>query len=437
MKKKALSILLTAAMAVTLLAGCGSSSSDNTAASSATAGDTAAQSEAAGSEAAASTDKTVINFYYSTDLEKVATKEMEAFNAANSDIEVVGHSIAEGDYDDKVKVMTAGGSTDADVYWVRSPAQMAQYTANGAFVDLAPYAASSGVDLSPIKDTSLAGVTDENGSFYGYPTSGSCWMMFYNKELFDAKGIAYPENLTWNEYLDLIKELTGEENGTKYWGGLMPNWTPNLGAIPTGEYLDDENLTRTKEFAQIQHRMYIEDASAPGIAEMTSGTFDIKAYFEAGNIYTMINGDWMFRLMEADFEWGAAPLPIFEGEPEGSSVGQSSYLVVSSTSKNPEAAYKFIEFYCTSPEGTSIIAENRDVPSYTTDEALEVYKSQVNVPGVDYRFSAKIKDEQKGEEGYASLIEAYRQEWELYLLDEQSLDDTFKNYAELRDEIMN
>ena len=234
-----------------------------------------------------------------------------------------------------------------------------------------------------------------------------------------------------------IKELTGEENGTKYWGGLMPNWTPNLGAIPTGEYLDDENLTRTKEFAQIQHRMYIEDASAPGIAEMTSGTFDIKAYFEAGNIYTMINGDWMFRLMEADFEWGAAPLPIFEGEPEGSSVGQSSYLVVSSTSKNPEAAYKFIEFYCTSPEGTSIIAENRDVPSYTTDEALEVYKSQVNVPGVDYRFSAKIKDEQKGEEGYASLIEAYRQEWELYLLDEQSLDDTFKNYAELRDEIMN
>lgn len=63
----------------------------------------------------------------------------------------------------------------------------------------------------------------------------------------------------------------------------------------------------------------------------------------------MINGDWMFRLLEADFEWGAAPLPIFEGEEEGSSVGQSSYLVISSTSKHPDEAYKFIEFYCTSP----------------------------------------------------------------------------------------
>ena len=157
MKKKALSILLTVAMAVTMLAGCGSSSSDNAAGSGAAAGDTAAQSEVAGNEAAASGDKTVINFYYSTDLEKTASKEIAAFNAANSDIEVVGHSVAEGDYDDKVKVMTAGGSTDADIYWVRTPAQMAQYTENGAFVDLAPYAESTGVDLSPIKDSSLAG----------------------------------------------------------------------------------------------------------------------------------------------------------------------------------------------------------------------------------------------------------------------------------------
>ena len=67
MKKKALSILLTAAMAVTLLAGCGSSS-DN-AGSTAASGDTTAES-AAGSEAAAGSDKTVVNFYYSTDLEK-------------------------------------------------------------------------------------------------------------------------------------------------------------------------------------------------------------------------------------------------------------------------------------------------------------------------------------------------------------------------------
>ena len=165
MKRKALALLLAAVMTTAMLAGCGSSSSDNAAGSGAAAGDTAAQSEAAGNEAAASGDKTVINFYYSTDLEKTASKEIAAFNAANSDIEVVGHSVAEDNYDDKVKVMTAGGSTEADIYWVRTPAQMAQYTENGAFVDLAPYAESTGVDLSPIKDSSLAGVTMQTVHF--------------------------------------------------------------------------------------------------------------------------------------------------------------------------------------------------------------------------------------------------------------------------------
>ena len=72
MKRKALALLLAAVMTTAMLAGCGSSSSDNAAGSGAAAGDTAAQSEAAGNEAAASGDKTVINFYYSTDLEKTA-----------------------------------------------------------------------------------------------------------------------------------------------------------------------------------------------------------------------------------------------------------------------------------------------------------------------------------------------------------------------------
>ena len=441
MKKKVLATLLTAALVMSIMAGCGSEAPEKTTENDAdvetseTAAEDGAAQDDSGTETAGNGEKTVINFYYSTDMEKTVAPMVEAFNAANDEVEVVPNSIPEGDYDDKVKVMTAGGSDEADVFWLRSPASMAQYMENGVFVDLKPYADATGIDLTSIKDTSLAGVTDENGSFYGYPDKGTCWMLFYNKDLFDAKNLEYPENLTWTEYLDLIKSLTGEENGTKYWGGLSPIWTPNLGAIAAGEYLDDEALAKTKEYAQIQHRMYVEDASAPGIAEMTSGTFDINEYFQAGNIYTMVNGDWSFRILDPEFEYGAAPLPILDGMEKETSVGQASYLAIPVASKNPEAAYKFIEFYCTSPEGTSIIAQNGDVPAYTTQEALAVYKEQVNVPGVDYRFTAKVLDEQRSLPTYTSLIEAYSQELQLYLLDEQSLDETFDNFAKLREEI--
>lgn len=40
----------------------------------------------------------------------------------------------------------------------------------------------------------------------------------------------------------------------------------------------------------------------------------------------MVNGDWSFRILEPEFEYGAAPLPVLEGVEKGTSVGQASYL---------------------------------------------------------------------------------------------------------------
>lgn len=267
MYKKTVSVLMTAAMAGTMLAGLGTTT------------------------ALADGEKREVNFYYSTDMESTAGDEIAAFNASQDEIEVIGHTIPESDYDDKIKVMTAGGSEVAEVIWTRSPAQTNQYMENDALVNLAPYAEESGIDLTQIKDTSLNGITDEDGGFYGLPDKSTCWMLFYNKDLFDAKGLEYPINITWDEYMDLAASLTSEEDGTKMWGTLIPNWEMNLGAIPQGTYLDSEDLTYTKKYAEIFHRLYVDDQSAPGLGEMQSGSFDVYAYFETGNYYTMINGD--------------------------------------------------------------------------------------------------------------------------------------------------
>ena len=154
MYKKTVSVLMTAAMAGTMLAGLGTTT------------------------ALADGEKREVNFYYSTDMESTAGDEIAAFNASQDEIEVIGHTIPESDYDDKIKVMTAGGSEVADVIWTRSPAQTNQYMENDALVNLAPYAEESGIDLTQIKDTSLKGITDEDGGFYGLPDKSTCWMLF-------------------------------------------------------------------------------------------------------------------------------------------------------------------------------------------------------------------------------------------------------------------
>lgn len=95
MYKKTVSVLMTAAMAGTMLAGLGTTT------------------------ALADGDKREVNFYYSTDMESTAGDEIAAFNASQDEIEVIGHTIPESDYDDKIKVMTAGGSEVADVIWTQ------------------------------------------------------------------------------------------------------------------------------------------------------------------------------------------------------------------------------------------------------------------------------------------------------------------------------
>jgi ABC-type glycerol-3-phosphate transport system substrate-binding protein len=379
----------------------------------------------------------IINFYTNSE-GSGSTRSIDSlistWNAKNNGIRVEAHYTPNDDYDDRIKILVAS-STDVDAFWIRNPAPAQQYIAQNALADLTGYARESGLDLSPIRDSALKGAT-KDGKFYGLPTTGSCWMIFYNKALFDARGIPYPINLTWDQYLDLAKRLTYTDGSKKYWGGVCPPWVLNLGASAGGEYLTAQDLPLTRRYLEVLYRMYVEDHSHFDIGEMSAGTFDINSTFAAGNVYMMINGDWTFSLLDAPFEYAAAPLPIFPGMPQNSSVGSLGFYSVSAKSPHPGEAYKFIEWALTSEEGTAIIVQNGGVPCYPTKSALEAYKKVVTVPGVEYRFSSLINQEQTTEPYYAQLQDAFTQEAELYLIREQDINKTFTNFLNLRKEII-
>lgn len=420
MKKKA--IVLTLALTLSLgLAACN--------------GGSKAASDVSAAPGEAPTEGSVVNFYYATDLNVTLDPMIAKYNELYPGVEIVSHTMPNDDYDDKLKVLMAGSASDLDLMWIRTPTLMRQYIGNKALEDMTPFAQASGVDLEPIRETALVGSTNTEGTaFFGLPFSGSCWMLFYNPAMFDAKGIEYPINITWDEYRSLAMQFTEEVDGQKNWGGLIPTWTLNLGASSAGEYLTDPApLTRTMNYAELLYNFYTGDKSHISLEEMSSGMFDPYASFANGNVAMMINGDWSFRLIPNEFKYAAAPLPVFDDVPEGSTVGQSSYFSVSAKSPNKQAAYNLAEFISTSAEGTSIIAKT-DVPSYATEAALDVYKQSVSVPGVEYRFSSKVGLEQLPIDEYNAANEAFDAELQLYLLGEQDLETTFNNFYALREE---
>lgn len=435
MKWRKMTALAMVAAMTAGLAACGSSQQAANEAPEETAAETAVKEEQEAvqeevKEEAESKEVVELKFYEHSDNEKLAQDLVDAYNAQSENVKVSLSIIANDDYDDKIKVLLSGGS-DIDCFWVRGGAETRQMAQTGALYALDEYMGE--VDTSVYGD--IAGEFKLNDSTYGLCFSKSCWLLFYNKDLFDAAGLEYPVNLTWDEYTELAASLTTDE----LWGGVVPAWILNLGAIAEGEYLTDEELTKTMEYAKILEKWYVTDHSHPSIEEMT-GSFSLSAFYAQGKTYMMLNGDWAFQSFpgyEPAFEWCAAPLPIFEGMEEGSTVGSSAGMSVAANTKHPEEAFDFVRFCCYSEEAAKILAQNSVVSAYACDEAIALYQENVTTPGTEYVFSAKVAPEKGQEEYYAELYDAFDEELQNALVGNATLDQAFESFKGRREEIIN
>ncbi len=195
MRRKQLLSLVLASVMTLGLAGCGSSTAGDTSADASQKETSSSEESSASSENAG--EKTVINFYEHSDNEAIAKMQVEEYNASQDQVEVNLSIIANDDYDDKIKVMLSGGA-DVDVFWLRSGDQARQMADGGAIMALDDLMSANGVNYADYGD--MGDQFEYNGSTYGLPANKTCWLLFYNKTLFDEAGLEAPTDLTWEEY---------------------------------------------------------------------------------------------------------------------------------------------------------------------------------------------------------------------------------------------
>ena len=103
-----------------------------------------------------------------------------------------------------------------------------RFVAQGAFIPLENYLPE---DFDP--SIYLPGLLEPgqvDGVQYLLPKDYSPLAVYYNKTIFDAAGIAYPEDgWTWDDFLDTALELTQDtdgDNAPDIWGVQLPgSWT--------------------------------------------------------------------------------------------------------------------------------------------------------------------------------------------------------------------
>ncbi len=94
-----------------------------------------------------------------------------------------------------------------------SYASIQAYAANKQCVSLDPYIESGALDISKL-DQAVIDAYKVDGVTYAVPTGINTTVMLYNKDIFDAAGIAYPDG-TWDmaKYYEVARQLKADTDG--------------------------------------------------------------------------------------------------------------------------------------------------------------------------------------------------------------------------------
>lgn len=244
--KKITAAVLTAAMAGTLLTGCGGNNTQGAAEVA-----PSAEKESEGSSQAAETnkEKQVVEFWYCSANENATAlfeKLFEEYNAEHDDYEFKYVGIANKDAKDKL-AMAIATDTMPDVFSTGFNSIM-QYVAQDAVIPVDSY-----FEEWEDADKLAQDVVDSlkrigGGTLYAFPYAYNQDISWYNKKMFEENGIQVP--VTQNEFLQLCEEYADPGAGTYFFSlrGNLPydnllSWlfTYADGAGYEGSYFDENN----------------------------------------------------------------------------------------------------------------------------------------------------------------------------------------------------
>ncbi len=381
MKKKALSMLMTAVMIAAVFTGCGSegqtqSSSESTSAESSEAPAADAEADVSGEEITlkwAIWDEATTP-YWSALVE--GYKEV----APNVTIEMV--DLGSTDYQTVLATELSGSGTDIDIVTNKDVPGYATLVQKGAIIALDDYIERDGIDLSR-----YSGIPEQltvDGSLYEIPFRSDFWVIYYNKDLFDAAGVDYPTNdMTFEEYDALAREMTDTTFGSQVYGAHYHTWRS---AVQLFAVLDGEHTILDGEYSFFKpYYEMVLNQEADGVCrkytDLKTEGLHYSAAFSGGDVAMMNQGSWYIATLISSLEsgeydadlcgnWGIVKYPHAEGVEPGSTLGAVAALGIASESDQKDAAWEFIK-WVSGEEGAAILSSTGNFPSIQMESTLE------------------------------------------------------------------
>ena len=342
--KKVLALILTLAVFVTVLAGCGGSNGK-------------------------SSDAITVNIWDANQqkgIQEIADKWTET-SGVKVNVEVV-------DWDNYWTLLEAGasGGTMPDVFWMHSnTAQM--YMENDLLLDLTDYISKdSSIDLSKYYEGVKNLYTRNDGKVFALPKDHDTIALLYNKAIFDKYGVEYPTDAwTWDDMYEAAKKITEDSKGDVY--GMAMNTSNNqdgwYNAIYCygGKVVTDDHKGTTIGSAESKAGMeMIRKLLTVGAPQSVVAETGTDSLFMSGKVGMITQGSWMINAFYTaeghnDYAWALLPYADLnkngtcEKEERWSAYNGLGWAASAATSK-PDECYSLISYFC-SEEGQKLQAE--------------------------------------------------------------------------------
>jgi multiple sugar transport system substrate-binding protein len=304
------------------------------------------------------------------------------FNQSQDDVEVVfERSEGQGYWEKLTAAVAAGTAWDA---FRGDPNRALGWGPKGAVLDVRSYLEQD--TQYPIADyiPGILDVYNVQGKIYGVPTWCLTYWMYYNKNMFDEAGIAYPTpDMTYQQYSEVAKQLTKREGNrvTQFGANGWHSWTMPVAQVVwtfggNFYYSDDmsevdfDNPNTIRAF-QYLHDMIHVDQIVPDPSVPQSSPVGLLS----DNVATQADGDWLpwdnnEVFMEKYDYLDATLCPTDNGNR--SNIYWPDCFLINSKTQHPEAAYRWNAWFARDPEATAIQCKVV-FPVYTaayTDESI-------------------------------------------------------------------
>ncbi|HEY5268888.1 MAG TPA: sugar ABC transporter substrate-binding protein, partial [Anaerolineales bacterium] len=236
----------------------------------------------------------------------------------------------------------------------------------GVLLNLQSYIDQNPDMLKDVYPQTLSAYQTSDG-YYGLPRDFQTIVLFYNKDMFDAAGMAYPTaDWTWEDLRTAAKQLTKDTSGDgkidqygfvfDQWD-MEPGWSEAIWAY--GGDIVNADHTKTligdpaaRQAWQLLYDMVFVDKSVPDANTIGQYGGDL---FQAKVAAMMPMGHWAVPgYNTGGFTYDVAPMP--KGPAGQATSVNSAGFVVAKATKYPQEAFDFIKFVL-SQSGQTRLAE--------------------------------------------------------------------------------